>query len=103
MKQGSIRREGTEQREVLFDENVEVDDCGGGYWDVGRMDVESLQCGALHYIAARAKQSTREIPIFSDCCNDGKRSFALDRDPPHYLCDLLTGGESQTKEFWTNI
>ncbi|KAI0750069.1 hypothetical protein C8Q80DRAFT_1314819 [Daedaleopsis nitida] len=71
--------------------------------DLGRMNISCPSCGALHWLAERLTKSSREHPRFGTCCNSGKVSLPPLPNPPPLLQNLLTGNDTQCKEFRTNI
>lgn len=68
-----------ERGQKHFDGNIEVHEDDGGYQDFGSMNVECLQCKALHYTPEIVEQSLRENLIFADFWNNKTVYLPLDR------------------------
>lgn len=71
--------------------------------DLGRMDVECPECGALHWSDERLSTSTLQTPKFGICCDSGQVKLPLLPLPPPTLHHLLTANTDQAKDFRENI
>ena len=67
------------------------------------MDIECSHCRALHWKDEKLAQSSARNPEFGMCCNSGKVSLPLLRDPPQALKTLLDGDDVLAKDFRENI
>lgn len=102
-RERQLQRDRTERRRRLFDENIDNNKIGSGYWDFGRMDVQCSECGASQLMAERLKHSSRDDPAFADCCKNGKVLFRPVIDPPQYFQGLRTHRGSRVGHFRKNI
>ena len=73
------------------------------YLDVGNMDVECPDCGALHFLDERLMMSTPSNPKFRNCCQKGKFKFPPLSEVPNVLRVLLTGLDTVSREFRKKI
>ncbi|KAL6299928.1 hypothetical protein BKA93DRAFT_706208, partial [Sparassis latifolia] len=72
--------------------------------DLGRMNGICSHCSALHWINERVvSKSTRDLPVFTTCCNQGKVRLPAPAAPPEYLAFLFSSAEHEVKEFRENI
>jgi hypothetical protein len=74
-------------------------------YSCGFMDCVCLHCGAKFWRPEALKPTRRTGPLrFPTCCAHGNVILApLTTDPPHELWQLLSGTDSQSKEFRDNI
>ena len=71
--------------------------------NVGSMNVECRNCGALHWEDERLRSSSHRNPKFGTCCHSGKVSLPPLQDPPYALRELFLGNSVQSQEFLDNI
>jgi hypothetical protein len=71
--------------------------------DLGRMDIECHECGALHWMAERISTSSKRSPKFGMCCNHGRVKLQALPEPPQPLRSFLMDGDIQAREFRENI
>lgn len=94
----SLQRRQKKVCKRLFHENVEGNRSGGGYWDFGIENVESLRRKALHYMTDRMKRSNGRNWIFVDCYKSGRVDFVLNRYVSQHVPDLIASRGSTSKE-----
>ncbi|KJA14557.1 hypothetical protein HYPSUDRAFT_59304 [Hypholoma sublateritium FD-334 SS-4] len=73
-----------------------------GRHDLGLMNIECPDCGALHWAAEKLTKSTKEAK-FGLCCLSGKVKLPAYDDPPQPLLSLLTSQERPAAKFRENI
>jgi len=67
--------------------------------ELGRMNIECPDCGALHWIAERILHSGKTHPKFEKCCKHGSVSLPLLQPPPEPLYSLLNGQDPEALAF----
>ena len=70
---------------------------------LGKMDIQCVNCNALHWIDERLVNSSRREPKFGMCCTSGK--ILLDKldEPPAEIKQLLYGQDAISKSFREHI
>jgi hypothetical protein len=71
--------------------------------DLGRMDIECRDCGALHWLAEKTFRSPKSAPMFSKCCKEGAVKLPPVKEPPPELKELFTSQEPDAVDFRKNI
>ncbi|CAG8782976.1 15644_t:CDS:1, partial [Gigaspora rosea] len=71
--------------------------------NLGRMNIDCIHCGALHWFDERLTSSSRNHLKFGTCCSHGQVILPLLQDPPLLLRQLFEGQDDLSKEFRCNI
>ena len=71
--------------------------------NLGRMDIECPDCGALHWEAEKLSTSRAGVPRFGTCCLQGKVVLPPVQAPPRDLLHLFNGVSPHSQHFLKNI
>lgn len=72
-------------------------------FDLGPMNMQCIDCGALHWLREKTTDSTAEEAVFELCCKKGDVNLPLFNDPPEYLKNLLQDQTATGRQFRENL